>query len=184
MPGRLARPVGAVSSPTPTSDPVAVHLASVITELEAALDSPAPAAAAAKKLEDVMEGGVDRAIGAGGRLRNFKGPPVKLDGESKPSLAWLDLGGATYNLADKGRRKKRARIWPKHGTRSRAKNVRKTRGRVGHRPTLRTPAGFRYTVKGSTSRGKRITDTYAPRALEQATVEAQRVVVEIFARTV
>jgi hypothetical protein len=163
---------------------MAVHLASVITELEDALGSPKPAEAAAKKLEDVMRSGTSRMIGADLRLSGFKGPPVSLDGQHKPGLAHIELGGATYNLADKGRQKSRGRIWPKHGIKSRAKNVRKTRGRPGHRPTMKTPAGYRYTVKGSRTRGKRITDTYAPRALEEATVAAAQVCADLFARTV
>jgi hypothetical protein len=152
---------------------VAVHLASVVTDLEAALDSPRPAKAATKALEDTMRTGTDRLIGAGGRLSGFKGPAVKLEGEHKPSLAWIELGGATYNLADKGRQKARRRIYAKG-----------RRGRKGHAPALRTPAGPRRSVRGSRSRGKRITDTYAPKALDAATDAAQKVVADIFAKAV
>jgi hypothetical protein len=164
---------------------VVVQLASVITDLEAALDSPRPAEAAAKKLEDVMRTGTSRMIGADLRMSGFKGPPVTLDGQHKPSLAWIELGGATYNLADKGRQKARKFIYPKHKARAgKVRKTKKTAGRKGHKPTLKAPGGYRYRVKGSRTRGKRITDTYAPRALEEATVAAAQVVADIFVRTV
>jgi hypothetical protein len=160
-------------------------LASVITELEDALDSPRPAEAAAKKLEDVMRTGTGRMIGADMRLSGFKGPPVKLDGEHKPSLAYIELGGATYNLADKGRQKARKFIYPKHKARAgKVRKTKKTSGRKGHKPTLQTPGGYRYRVRGSRTRGKRITDTYAPRALEESMVAAARVCADIFDRVV
>lgn len=150
---------------------MAVHLASVVTDIEDALDSPRPAEAAAKALEDVMRSGTSRLIGADLRLSGFKGPAVKLDGEHKPGLAFISLGGATYALADGGRQKARRYITPKRKGR---------RGR-GHPPALMTPMGPRYRVRGSRTRPMRITDTYAPKALEAAVEAASKVVTTIFA---
>lgn len=146
-----------------------VQLASVITDLEDALDSPRPAEAAAKALEDTMRTGTARMIGADMRLSGFKGGPVKLDGESKPGLAFLALAGATYALADGGRRRARRSITPKRKGRRR-----------GHPAALMTPAGPRYRVRGSTTRPMRITDTYAPKALEAGVEAASKAVAAIF----
>lgn len=150
-----------------------VTLAAVVTDLEDALDSPRPAEAAAKALEDTMRTGTARMIGADLRLSGFKGPPVKLEGEHKIGLAWITLGGPTYALADGGRQTARRSITPKRKSR-----------RKGHRPALMTPAGPRYRVKGSRTRPLRITDQYAPKALDAAVEAAAKAVDAIFAGAV
>lgn len=152
---------------------MAVQLASVITDITDAIDSPRPAAAAAKALEETMRAGVSSAIG-GMTMSGFKGAPVKLEGESKASLAWLPLSGGTYALADKGRQNARRRIYPK----------RRGRKGKGHPPALMTPAGPRRSVRGSRTRGKRITETYAPKAFEAAVDAAQKVIAADFAKAV
>lgn len=164
---------------------MAVHLASVIADIEQAVESPRPAEAAAKALEDTMRTGTARMIGADLRLSGFKGAPVKLDGESKPSLAFITLGGGTYALADKGRQQVRRYITPKRKSRAgKVRATKKRKGRKGHPAALMTPAGPRYRVRGSRSRPLRITDQYAPKALEAAVEAASKVIAADFAKAV
>lgn len=151
---------------------MAVHLARVVTELEAVLKSPRVLVAAADALEDTMRTVTARAIGGDLRLSGFRGAPVEFTASFTAGAGEvsLPLKGGTYALADAGRRRAKRRIRSKR---------RKRRGRRA--PALRTPAGPRRSVRGSRWRGFRLTETGGPLALNRAVKAAGEAAVREFA---
>lgn len=148
-------------------------ISAALDRAERAATSLRVADAAAKALAGVMREGTTRAIGADLRLSNFRGGPVEFREERAPGRAALTIGGGTYALADGGRRKARRVIRSKR---------RKRRGQRA--PALLTPRGPRRSVRGSTSRPLNITDTYSPRAIDEAVEAARVVIVDEFAKAV
>jgi hypothetical protein len=159
---------------------VAVRLIILEQFVDQALDDATSlrvADAAAKALEHVMRDGTAKAIGADLRLRNFRGGPVQFATSSSTGHAAVTIGGGTYALADGGRKRKRDVI--------RSTRRGKVRGRgpkLSQRPKLAAPSGPRLRVRGSTAPGLNITDTYSPRAFDEAIEAARRAVVEQFAK--
>lgn len=151
---------------------MAVRLAVVVAEAADAVTSLRVADAAAKALRDEMEAGVRSALNGKLTMSGFRGGPVQFFEERAKGRAALRLGGGTYALADAGRQQVRAVIRGKGRTRS------------GRPPALRTPRGLRSRVSGRRWAGKRITETYSPKAYDAARVAAADAAVREFARVV
>lgn len=117
--------------------------------------------AAVKAMDKAMRDATASYIGADLRMSGFKGGPAQFKGEAKSGSATLTMSGGTYALADKGRRRKRKRLWPKPGRRR------------GRRSALDTPGGWRRWSTGSTWPGFNITERHGPDALD-AGIEAAR----------
>lgn len=152
---------------------MAVHLAAAVDDVHGALTSPRVAKAAADAMEKSYREGLARSpLGADLRLSGFRGGPVTLEASSSPGRAELRVGGGTYALADTGRQQAGGRIFARG------------RRRGGRAPALSTPRGPRRSVRGSTSRGFRLTDRIAPDALEAAAVAAVKAAETEFAKAV
>jgi hypothetical protein len=109
-------------------------------------------------MADSMRRSTATAIGSDLRLSGFRGGAASFEPKGTSGQAEVTISGAAYTLADKGRRRARARILAKS-------------------EALRTPWGPRRSVRGSTSRGKNITGRAAPKAMEagkRAIVDAIR----------
>jgi hypothetical protein len=151
-----------------------IILLDTIHDVEGIPTSLRVADAAAKALEDTMREGTVHAIGADLRLSGFRGGPVVFRPERSAGHAAVTMSGGTYALADAGRQQARRRILPK----------RRRLAGTKRKPALGTPGGPRRSVRGSRWRGKRITDTYGPKALEAAVEAAQRTIADLFAKAV
>lgn len=120
-----------------------------------------PAIAAADAMHETMVDATERYLGPGMRMSGFKGGPVVFKVVAKPKRATVTLSGGTYALADKGRRRAKAKLWAK------------PRRRAGQRrAALDTPRGYRRSARGSRWQGFRITDRHATDALDAGVVAA------------
>lgn len=149
-------------------------LLDVIERAERAATGLRAADAAAKALEDVMRQGTARAIGADLRLSGFRGGPPTFKPERSKGHAALTIGGGTYALADAGRAA---------GGDRRIRSKRRRLSGTKRRPALRTPHGPRRSIKsGKGWTGFAITETWSPKALDEATEAARAVILADFAK--
>lgn len=109
--------------------------------------------AAAQAMADALESAISAKIG-GLTMSRFAGGPVRLEPSGAEGRAELGVSGATWTLADAGRR-------------------RVTGARARRGSGLRTPWGPRASVKGSTSAGFGIGASAGPDVM-RAGVEAVR----------
>ena len=119
-----------------------------------------PAIAAADAMHETMHDATARYLGPDLRMSGFQGGAVAFKVKAAPKRATLTLSGGTYALADKGRRRAKAKLWAK------------PRRRRGRRAALDTPRGWRRSARGSRWRGFRITERHAVDALDAGVVAA------------
>lgn len=134
------------------SSSLAAHCRDLVDDLED-IDTRRGAEAAV----EVMKRATAAVIGGDLRMSGLKrGGPARIEVKSAArNHVTIEMSGASYTLADKGRR-------------------RRVEARARRGSALATPAGPRASARGSTTRGHNITDRAGSKALDKAADEIVR----------
>lgn len=130
-----------------------MDLTRAVDDIVTRVESVEVAQVAAEAIALAMRRSAEHYLGADLRMSGLRAGPVAIDVEPAPSRAAVVMSGATWALADQGRR-------------------RRVPARAARRSALVTPWGPRANVAGSTWAGFGITDRHGDEALRAGTEAA------------